>query len=78
MEDRLGLLHAVPMLIVWGMRDFVFDAPVLAEWVRRFPAAEVHRFPRAGHLVFEDQRDAINGLVRSFLMAHPLIREPVV
>jgi haloalkane dehalogenase len=77
-QDRLGLLDAVPMLIVWGMRDFVFDGPVLDEWVRRFPAAEVHRFPRAGHLVFEDQREAINGLVQSFLMAHPLIREPVV
>jgi pimeloyl-ACP methyl ester carboxylesterase len=76
-QDRLGLLNAIPMLILWGMRDFVFDAPVLDEWVRRFPAAEVHRFPRAGHLVFEDQRDAINGLVRSFLAAHPLIREPV-
>jgi haloalkane dehalogenase len=77
-EDRLDLLKAVPMLIVWGMKDFVFDAPVLDEWVRRFPAADVHRFPRAGHLVFEDQREAINGLVQSFLMAHPLIREPVV
>ena len=76
-QDRLHLLDAVPMLIVWGMRDFVFDAPVLAEWVRRFPAAEVHRFPRAGHLVFEEHRDAIVGLVRSFLAAHPLIRESV-
>ena len=24
-EDRLGLLASVPMLIAWGMRDFVFD-----------------------------------------------------
>jgi haloalkane dehalogenase len=77
LQDRLCLLRAVPMLIVWGMRDFVFDAPVLDEWLRRFPEAEVHRFPRAGHLVFEDQRDAINGLVQSFLQSHPLIREPV-
>jgi haloalkane dehalogenase len=76
-QDRLCLLNPVPMLIVWGMRDFVFDARVLDEWVRRFPAAEVHRFPRAGHLVFEDQRDTINGLVRSYLATHPLIREPV-
>ena len=76
-QDRLPLLEPVPMMIAWGMKDFVFDAPILDEWVRRFPAAEVHRFPRAGHLVFEDEREAVTGLVRTFLSAHPLVREPV-
>jgi haloalkane dehalogenase len=76
-QGRLPLLERVPMLIAWGMRDFVFDPAILDEWVRRFPRAEVHRFPRAGHLVFEDESEAIAGLVRSFLAAHPLIREPV-
>jgi pimeloyl-ACP methyl ester carboxylesterase len=76
-QDRLPLLESIPMLIAWGMKDFVFDEPVLDEWVRRFPAAEVHRFPRAGHLLFEDERDTVNGLVRSFLSAHPLVREAV-
>ena len=71
------MLESIPMLIAWGMKDFVFDEPVLDEWVRRFPAAEVHRFPRAGHLLFEDEPDAVNGLVRSFLSAHPLVREAV-
>jgi haloalkane dehalogenase len=59
------------------MRDFVFDSPVLAEWVRRFPRAEVQRFPGAGHLLLEDEPEAINDRVRSFLAAHPLIREAV-
>jgi pimeloyl-ACP methyl ester carboxylesterase len=76
-QDRLRLLQSVPMLIAWGMKDFVFDEPVLDEWVRRFPAAEVHRFPHAGHLLFEDEREAVNRLVRSFLTAHPLVREAV-
>ncbi len=76
-QDRLPLLQSVPMLITWGMKDFVFDAPILGEWVRRFPAAEVHRFPRAGHLLFEDEPEAVNRLVRSFLSAHPLVREAV-
>ena len=44
-QDRLHLLESVPMLIVWGMKDFVFDHHFLDEWVRRFPDAEVHRFP---------------------------------
>jgi haloalkane dehalogenase len=77
LQDRLTLLQSVPMLIAWGMKDFVFDAPILDEWVRRFPAAEVHRFPRAGHLLFEDEPEAVNRLVRSFQSAHPLVREPV-
>jgi cis-3-alkyl-4-acyloxetan-2-one decarboxylase len=76
-QDRLHGLQSVPMLIAWGMKDFVFDEPVLYEWVRRFPAAEVHRFPRAGHLLFEDERESVNRLVRSFLSAHPLVREAV-
>jgi haloalkane dehalogenase len=76
-EDRLPLLRSVPMLIAWGMKDFVFDEPVLDEWMRRFPTAEVHRFPEAGHLLFEDEREPVNLLVRSFLSAHPLVREAV-
>jgi haloalkane dehalogenase len=76
-QDRLHLLQSVPMLIAWGMRDFVFDEPVLDEWTRRFPAAEVNRFPEAGHLLFEDEQEAVGRLVRAFLSAHPLVQEAV-
>ncbi len=62
-QGRLDLLRSVPMLILWGMKDFVFDYHFLDEWVRYFPTAEVHRFPRAGHYLFEDEAEAINGLV---------------
>ena len=51
----LHLLAAIPMLILWGMKDFVFDHHFLEEWERRFPAAEVHRFALAGHYLFEDE-----------------------
>jgi haloalkane dehalogenase len=76
-ESRLSRLEKIPMMIVWGMKDFVFDAPILEEWERRFPRAEVHRFPRAGHLVIEDERDGVLALARAFLAAHPLVREAV-
>jgi haloalkane dehalogenase len=76
-EDRLHLLRSVPMQILWGMKDFVFDHHFLAEWERRFPEARVHRFPLAGHYVFEDEADAINDLVPAFLAAHPAIEEHV-
>jgi pimeloyl-ACP methyl ester carboxylesterase len=63
----LASLTHLPMLVAWGMKDFVFDADYLAEWARRFPEAEVHRFPDAGHYVLEDEADAIGGLVERFL-----------
>ena len=53
-QERLHRFRDVPMLICWGERDFVFDRHFLAEWQRRFPEAEVHSFPDAGHYVLED------------------------
>ena len=37
-------LRETPALFCWGMRDFVFDGRFLAEWQRRFPKAQTHRF----------------------------------
>jgi haloalkane dehalogenase len=66
-ESRLEVLASTPILIAWGMRDFVFDASFLGEWIRRFPQAEVHRFPRAGHYVLEDEAATLIPLIREFL-----------
>jgi haloalkane dehalogenase len=66
-ESRLELLVSVPMMILWGTEDFVFDTPFLDEWVRRFPHAELHRFARAGHYVLEDEAETIIPLVGDFL-----------
>jgi cis-3-alkyl-4-acyloxetan-2-one decarboxylase len=77
-QDRLHLLGSVPMLIVWGMKDFVFDHHFLDEWVRRFPDAEVHRFPQAGHYLVEDEVDAVRDRMKVFLATHPRFREHVV
>jgi haloalkane dehalogenase len=71
-ESGLHRFAALPALICWGMRDFVFDHHFLAEWRRHLPRAEVHEFPAAGHLVLEDAKDEILPLVRGFLAAHPL------
>ena len=77
MQQQLDRLKALPMLILWGMKDFVFDYHFLEEWQRRFPAAGVHRFPHAGHYLFEDEPESISRLVQQFLAAEPAIREPV-
>jgi haloalkane dehalogenase len=60
------------MLILWGMKDFVFDRPFLDEWTRRFPSAQVHRFPLAGHYVLEDESETIVPLIRNFVSAQEI------
>jgi haloalkane dehalogenase len=70
-EAKLPTLADKPMLICWGEKDFVFDDHFLREWQRRFPKAEVHAYPSAGHYVLEDAGDLIVPLVRAFLQRGP-------
>lgn len=72
MDDNLGRLSHLPKLILWGEHDFVFDRDYLRAWQSRFPDAEVHSFPDAGHYVMEDQPRRILKLINEFLMRHPL------
>jgi haloalkane dehalogenase len=76
-QDRLDLFRSMPMLILWGMKDFVFDRHFLDEWVRRFPTAELHRYPLAGHYLLEDEADSIGERIAGFLASHPVTREHV-
>ena len=65
--DALVLLVDKPMLICWGLKDFVFGHQFLDEWVRRFPGAEVQRFEDCGHYILEDAGEDIIPLVRKFV-----------
>ncbi|MBL7646522.1 MAG: alpha/beta fold hydrolase [Candidatus Hydrogenedentes bacterium] len=56
-----------PMLICWGLLDFVFDKHFLKLWTDQFPQAEVHRFTDCGHYILEDAKDEVIGLVQRFL-----------
>jgi len=64
--ENLPRLAGKPVMICWGDKDFVFDRHFLAEWVRIFPDAELHRFPDGGHYILEDYADEIVPLVREF------------
>jgi len=66
-DDNLHRLASLPTLICWGLRDFVFTEPFLNEWRRRFPRADVHAFPDAGHYILEDAGERVVPLVRCFL-----------
>lgn len=70
-ESLLPGLANVPMLIGWGLRDFVFDRHFLTVWERHFPKADVRRFPEAGHYVLEDERETLIPAIASFIRSHP-------
>ena len=55
LDHHLYRLSPIPMLILWGMRDFVFDPDYLTEWQHRFPQARIRRYPQAGHYLLEDE-----------------------
>jgi pimeloyl-ACP methyl ester carboxylesterase len=65
--DTLIRLADKPMLICWGLKDFVFGREFLEEWIRRFPSAEAHRFEDCGHYVLEDAVEEIIPLIREFV-----------
>jgi pimeloyl-ACP methyl ester carboxylesterase len=68
-QEKLSSLSSVPMLICWGLKDFVFDGHFLKEWQRRFPKAEVHAFPDCGHYILEDASAEVIPLVKRFIEA---------
>lgn len=70
-ERGLEQFSAVPMLICWGLKDFVFDEYFLKEWEKRFPEAETHRFEDAGHYILEDAAEDVIPLINDFIKNHP-------
>jgi cis-3-alkyl-4-acyloxetan-2-one decarboxylase len=67
-ESNLYLLDQHPMLILWGAEDFVFTVEdYLTQWQARFPFAEVHVIPDAGHYVVEDAHERIAVWIAEFM-----------
>ncbi|WP_310600212.1 alpha/beta fold hydrolase [Desulfobulbus sp.] len=67
-EAGLERLRDLPMLLCWGGRDFCFNDQFYGEWRQRFPHAQTHYFPDAGHYVLEDALSGIKPLLASFLL----------
>jgi cis-3-alkyl-4-acyloxetan-2-one decarboxylase len=65
-HERLPELD-VPVLLVWGMRDPVFQPVFLDQWRELFPDAEVAEIEDASHFVVEDRPDAVTGAIERFL-----------
>ena len=67
MDARIGELDRLPVLLVWGLRDAIFDPEYLLEWKRRLPHAESVVFPDAGHYLLEDEPEHIQNAIGKFL-----------
>ncbi len=60
-------LRDTPTLLLWGMRDFVFDKHFLADFQARFPHAETRTWPDCGHYLLEDAPDETLAAIEDFL-----------
>lgn len=56
----------IPLLILWGGKDFCFNDHFFAEWASRFPDAEKHYFNDGGHYLLEDKFMDVEPIVQSF------------
>ena len=70
-DTKLEQFKALPVLICWGLNDFVFDNDFLAEWKRRLPDAEYHEYD-AGHYLLEDAGDEVIPVIQQFLDNNPI------
>ncbi len=68
-EKRLPGLRRkdLPMMIVWGGKDFCFDDHFYREWQKRFPEAVCHYLEDCGHYVLEDGSGTVEPLIEEFL-----------
>ncbi|MEA2456012.1 MAG: haloalkane dehalogenase [Thermoleophilaceae bacterium] len=57
----------VPVLLVWGMRDPVFQPVFLEQWQELFPKARTVELPEASHFLVEDDPDGVTGAIEGFL-----------
>jgi len=71
--ELIASIHAglatleVPKLLIWGMRDRVFQPIFLDQWRELFPDARVVTLENAAHYLVEDQPEPIAREIADFL-----------
>lgn len=56
-----------PLLLVWGMRDRVFQPVFVDQWRELVPGARVVELDDAGHYLVEDRPDAVANAIDEFV-----------
>src|SRR6188508_643180 len=65
--DRIERLRAVPVLIIWGMKDSAFQPYQLERWQRLLPEAQVETIDGAGHWPHEEEPARVASAIERFL-----------
>jgi haloalkane dehalogenase len=65
--DRLDRLRAVPVLIVWGMKDRALQPDQLERWRGLLPGAHVETIAGAGHWPHEEEPARVIEAIERFL-----------
>jgi pimeloyl-ACP methyl ester carboxylesterase len=52
----------VPTLLLWGEADRLIPAAQAPVWADEIPNASVKTFPGAGHLLFDESREAVDAV----------------
>jgi haloalkane dehalogenase len=65
--DRLDRLQAMPVLIVWGMKDSAFQPYQLERWRQLLPGAQVETIEGAGHWPHEEEPGRVVAAIERFL-----------
>ena len=66
-ESSLAHFKKIPIIICWGLKDFVFDNHFLDIWKEKMPHAQVHEFADCGHYILEDASDQVIPLIETFM-----------
>ena len=67
LDEQLVQFRDHPHLIIWGLRDPIFNRKYLSAWRKSFPAAEVTEIEDASHWVVDEAPVFIAERVRNFL-----------
>jgi cis-3-alkyl-4-acyloxetan-2-one decarboxylase len=65
-HGRLGEVR-VPVDLVWGMQDRVFQPVFLDQWREIFPEAGVTEVADGGHFLVEDRPDEVTRAIEKFV-----------
>lgn len=65
-EEKLSTIKA-PVLLLWGEKDFCFTMNFQKKWLQFFPQAKSVTFPKAGHYLIEDEKEAVIREMEKFL-----------
>lgn len=56
----------IPMMAIWGLRDFCFDESYLQHWKKINPQLVIHQYFDAGHWCLEDKTQEILNATKNF------------